>query len=155
MPLSTCLTHSSAECSLPCQGRTEAQETTRRSEHLAAHHERKSALLGKKDDEVGGSECKYSVLVLWSGESESYRVSPRRFVQRSWLLLRVPLLFKRIPAMRFPDADAELGLLRPPLSSSFTLFLFLSTINRNFCARNFHTHARLARRHQTLIFPRL
>lgn len=47
VPLSTCLTHSSAECSLPYQGRTEAQETTRRSEHLAAHHERTSLLIGK------------------------------------------------------------------------------------------------------------
>ena len=97
VPLSTCLTHSSAECSLPCQGRTEAQETTRRSEHLAAHHERTSGLLGKNTTNRAEINVSAVFLCFETEEAKVKRVSPRRFVQR-----RVPVLFKRLLAMRFP-----------------------------------------------------
>ncbi len=102
MPLSTCLTHSSAECSLPCQGRSEAQETTRRSEHLAAHHERTPGFLGENTTNRAGINVSTAFLCLGAGKAKVKECPPSPLRSAQLALLRVPLLFKRLPAKRFP-----------------------------------------------------
>lgn len=109
VPLSTCLTHSSAECSLPSQGRDwssrndkEKRTSGRTSwKDTGAYRDKKTT----KRAEIRVSTAGYfSVCVSFeTRKAKVKRVSPRRFVQRSWLFtVRVPLLFKRLPAMRFP-----------------------------------------------------
>ena len=71
VPLSTCLTHSSAECSLPCQGRDWSSRNDKEKRTSGRTSWKDAGASRREHDETGGNQCKCAVFVLGSGESES------------------------------------------------------------------------------------
>lgn len=87
----------------------------------------------KEHDELGGNQCKCSVFVLLNGGKRKLKsVPPRRFVSAQLASLRVPLLFKRLPAMRFPTrtwSSVYCALGSPVPCSHFFLFFSKNRTN--------------------------
>lgn len=56
----------------------------------------------KKHDELGGNKCKYCVFCAFKRVMRKLKSVPSPLRSAQLALLWVPLLFKRLPAMRFP-----------------------------------------------------